>query len=151
MVPSFIVAVCLLFLPPVQTRLSDTLVWITESPWRVAGLPVLALALFWSFPIVRHYLGDGELLMRTFRITVASRSWKGINAPLPYYILDRLRVVYPAEDVIRIFSILSGVLYTLAAVILSRRLVSEPRDRVRLPCALFRGLDKDRKWLGISH
>ena len=133
----FTIATVLLLWPPVQTRMADALVWLNESPWRIASLPAIALALFWVLPVSRHYLGDGELLLRTFRQSVAQRSWRGINAPLPYYVIDRLRLTYEPEAVIRAISVASGVLYTMIAVGLSRRLFPEARERAIVLCLIL--------------
>ena len=133
----FTVVTLLLLWSPVQTRIADTLIWFIASPWRMASLPILALVLFASLPVSRHYLGDGELLLRTFRISVTPRSWQGINAPLPYYLIDRLRLTYEPEAVIRTISILSGVLYTLVAIVLSRRLFTEAKKRAIVLCLIL--------------
>lgn len=133
----FTVVTLLLLWSPVQTRISDTLIWFIASPWRITTLPILALVLFASLPVSRHYLGDGELLLRTFRISVAPRSWQGINAPLPYYLIDRLRLTYEPEAVIRTISILSGVLYTLVAIVLSRRLFTVAKKRAIVLCLIL--------------
>ena len=91
---------CRLFRPGCQIPSSGS----PKAPGAWLAYRFIALALFWSFPIVRHYLGDGELLLRTFRITVASRSWKGINAPLPL-LYPRIGYVFHVpcfEDLTRI-------------------------------------------------
>ena len=133
----FTVATLLLLWSPVQTRIADALIWFSQNPWRIASLPILALVLFWSFPISRHYLGDGELLLRTFRLSVAPRSWQGINAPLAYHLIDHLRLTYEPEAVIRTISMASGLLHVLGAVLLSRRLFTEVKDRAIVLCLVL--------------
>ncbi len=129
MAAAFFVAIFLLLFPRVQTVVSQALVWMNDRPWRVAFLPIIALILFQSFPVSRHFLGDGELLLRTFSYNVESRSWGGINAPLPYHLIDEIRHIYPTETVIRTLSNTSGVIYVALAIWLSRTLYTRTIDR----------------------
>tara|TARA_Y100000588_G_scaffold177449_1_gene191467 strand:+ start:30726 stop:32591 length:1866 start_codon:yes stop_codon:yes gene_type:complete len=137
MIYPFVAGVLLLLFPPVHTRIGRALSSICQHSWHVAVIPLIAGALIWILPVSLHYLGDGELLLRTFRLAVDSRPWQGINAPLPYHLIDHFRMSFPAESVIRILSGLSGVLYTVIVITLGRRLFSEAADRAVLFCLLL--------------
>lgn len=125
----FAVAGALLFLPPIQKSALMILPALGDRVWVCYLLPVVFGCLFYVFPVSRHFLGDGELLLRTLRAGVPEGTWAGINAPLAFTLINKLNRLIAPETAARVISMSAGILYVALVTLLPRRLFQAPTER----------------------
>jgi len=93
-----------------------------------------ALAMFYAFPSITHFLGDGALLLRELEIAEVGPLHRTDRAPLVFYLMGHMKVLgQPAEVIHWIYSWVAGFLYVDLALVAAYVI---GRDRVERIVAL---------------